>query len=156
MIPFANVEDAVEEVVLNIDACRPAAKEEVAVVLVAFIYVVVRPPVITPAPVTDRGVPGVDVPTPRLPRTKELPVVVEVVWITRGRTLMSVVEVAKKYLARTAPVITASPVTPSGVPGVDVPTPRVDVATKLVEEALVVMKPPVNVSWVLVALFGNG
>ena len=97
MIPFANVEDAVEEVVLNIDACRPAAKDEVAVVLVEL---------------NDRAV--------------------------------------------TTPVNTPLPVTPSGVPGVDVPTPSVDVAMKFVAEALVVMKPPVNVIWVEVALFGKG
>ena len=97
MIPFANVEDAVVDVVRRIDACRPAANDEVAVV-----------------------------------------------------------EVALKYWAVTPLVNTPAPMTPRATPGVLVPIPILEVATKLVEEALVVMKPPVKVNCVLVALFGNG
>lgn len=66
LIPFANVEEAVVEVVLSIVAWTPAPNEDVAVVDVELNDRAVTTPVKTPLPVTPNGVPGVPVATPKV------------------------------------------------------------------------------------------
>ena len=129
------------------DVVEAIGKVFISVVEVATNVLAVTLSVNTPAPVTEKAVPGEPVAMPiRLPTEStcnvpasisRLPVIVDVpapltvirfetsndVVDATGNVLMSVAEVEMCELARTEPVNDPAPVTPRAVPGVVVPIP---------------------------------